>query len=99
MEDKTKELEGIHCHGFERKVHPHKIRDHQFNQVFKSITFDNGSEFCLWREMEAELGIEAWFGRPYHSCDRGSNENCNGFVRRYIPKGTDINSVDAAKTR
>ena len=49
--------------------------------------------------MEAELGIEAWFGRPYHSCDRGSNENCNGFVRRYIPKGTDINSVDAAKTR
>ena len=70
-----------------------------FNQVFKSITFDNGSEFCLWREMESELGIETWFGRPYHSCDRGSNENCNGLIRRYIQKGTDINSVEAAQTR
>ncbi len=69
-----------------------------FGKVFKSITFDNGSEFSKWKEMEFELGIETWFGRPYHSCDRGSNENCNGLIRRYIKKGTDINTVSMEET-
>lgn len=70
-----------------------------FSRMFKSITFDNGSEFCLWKEMESELGIQTWFGRPYHSCDRGSNENCNGLIRRFIKKGTDINTISEEETR
>ena len=40
-----------------------------------------------------------YFGRPYHSCDRASNENCNGLIRRFIKKGTDINTIDIAVSR
>lgn len=71
----------------------------RFGSVFKSVTFDNGIEFSKWREMEQELGTVTYFGRPYHSCDRGSNENCNGLIRRYIRKGTDINEVSSSETR
>ena len=64
-----------------------------FNDLFKSITFDNGSEFSKWMDMEVNLGFKTYFARPYHSGDRGSNENCNGLIRRYIKKGTDINTI------
>ncbi len=37
-------------------------------------------------------------GRPYHSCDRASNENCNGLVRYFIKKGTDINTIPKETT-
>ena len=67
--------------------------------MFRTITFDNGAEFSRWREMESELGITTYFGRPYHSCDRGSNENCNGLIRRFIKKGTDINKIDTKFSR
>lgn len=75
-----------------RDCHPY------FNDVFKSITFANGIEFSKWREMEGELNIKTYFGRPYHSCDRGSNENCNSMIRRYIKKGTAINTIDRYET-
>ena len=39
-----------------------------------------------------------YFGRPYHSCDRASNENCNGLIRYFIKKGTDINTIDKETT-
>lgn len=70
-----------------------------FMKACRTITFDNGIEFGLWREMEERLGITTYFGRPYHSCDRGSNENCNGLVRRFVRKGTDINGIDSETTR
>ena len=70
-----------------------------FGRVFRTIAFDNGAEFSRWREMESELGITTYFGRPYHSCDRGSNENCNGLIRRFIRKGTDINKIDRKFSR
>lgn len=70
-----------------------------FMKACRSITFDNGIEFGLWREVEERLGIMMYFGRPYHSCNRGSNENCNGLVRRFVRKGTDINGIDAETTR
>jgi IS30 family transposase len=71
----------------------------RFGSVFRSVTFDNGIEFSKWREMERELGTVTYFGRPYHSCDRGSNENCNGLIRKYIRKETDINEVSSSETR
>lgn len=46
-----------------------------------------------------EKRTSVYFGRPYHSCDRASNENCNGLIRRFIKKGTDINTVDLAVSR
>lgn len=53
----------------------------------KSLTLDNGTEFHGFRELEEELGIEVYFAQPYHSWERGTNENTNGLIRQYLPKG------------
>lgn len=77
----------------------HKFYGDNFSSIIKSITFDNGSEFARYHDTERKPGTKekrtsVYFGRPYHSCDRASNENCNGLIRRFIKKGTDINTVD-----
>ena len=54
----------------------------------KSLTLDNGTEFHGFKELETELGIEVYFAQPYHSWERGTNENTNGLIRQYLPKGT-----------
>jgi len=56
-----------------------------FNDVVKSITFDNGVEFNCFKEIE-EMGVDVYFTHPYSSYERGSNENFNGIVRRFLPK-------------
>lgn len=61
----------------------HNFYEDNFSNIFKSITFDNGSELSIWKDMEMKSGtkerrVSIYFGRPYHSCDRASNENCNG---------------------
>lgn len=53
----------------------------------KSLTLDNGTEFHGFRQMQDELGIEVYFAQPYHSWERGTNENTNGLIRQYLPKG------------
>lgn len=68
--------------------------------VVHSITFDNGKEFALHLLIAATLNTETFFARPYHSWERGTNENTNGLVRQYIPKKTDFATVsheDVAK--
>lgn len=54
----------------------------------KSLTLDNGTEFHGFKELEAKLGIKVYFARPYHSWERGTNENTNGLIRQYLPKGS-----------
>lgn len=81
----------------------HKFYGDDFKKIFKSITFDNGSEFARWKDMEKKPGTKEkrttiYFGRPYHSCDRASNENCNGLIRYFIKKGTDINTISNEET-
>jgi len=53
---------------------------------FRSITFDNGFEFMGFKELEERTSIKCYFANPYHSWERGSNENFNGLVRQYLPK-------------
>lgn len=70
----------------------------QFQKVFQSITVDNGSEFAAADEMERSILREGrrtklYYCHPYCSCERGSNENGNRMIRRYIPKGTDLDNV------
>ena len=60
-----------------------------FGRIFKSITFDNGVEFNCFKEME-EMGLEFYFTHPYSSYERGTNENFNGLVRRFLPKRTNF---------
>lgn len=64
----------------------------RFRIMFKSITFDNGSEFACSEELEA-LGIEVYYAHPYSAWERGKNEHFNGMLRRFIPKGKDISSL------
>lgn len=59
----------------------------------RTVTFDNGPENRQWKEMEREAGIRAYYAHPYHSWERGSNENTNGLIRWYYPKGTDFGTI------
>ncbi len=53
----------------------------------KTITFDNGSEFSHHEKIAHELGVDIFFADPYAAYQRGTNENTNGLIRRYLPKG------------
>jgi IS30 family transposase len=59
----------------------------------RTVTFDNGPENRQWMEMEKGAGIRAYFAHPYHSWERGTNENTNGLIRWYFPKGTDFGTI------
>lgn len=58
-----------------------------------SITYDNGTENAGHVKVNNSLGTKSYFTHPYHSWERGSNENINGLIRRFIPKKTDLYSV------
>ena len=68
----------------------------RFKIKFKSITFDNGSEFLNWQSLEAsilhlgEQRTTIYFAHAYSSWERGTNENHNRMIRRFVPKGYDI---------
>jgi len=54
---------------------------------FVTITADNGTEFHSYLDIEAATGVEFYFATPYHSWEWGTNENTNGLIRQYLPKG------------
>lgn len=60
------------------------------DQVCSTITFDNGIENKNHENMTNSLHASIYFCHPYHSWEKGTNENTNGLVRRYLPKKTDI---------
>ncbi len=64
---------------------------------FKTITFDNGTEFHDYALLEQRFPVKVYFATPYHSWERGSNENFNGLVRQYLPKGTCMSKVTQAQ--
>src|SRR5437899_7929060 len=57
---------------------------------FKTITADNGTEFHDYAQIERATGIAFYFATPHHSWERGTNENTNGLIRQYVPKGTSM---------
>ena len=59
----------------------------------KTITADNGKEFADHKFVSEQLGIDYYFARPYHSWERGSNENLNGLVRQYFKKSSDFRPI------
>lgn len=72
----------------------------KFSKKFKTITFDNGPEFRNWKLLEEsydkrkkEKRTSVFYAHPYCSGERGSNENGNRLIRRFIPKGTDITKI------
>ena len=63
---------------------------------FKTITLDNGTEFHGYKEVEAAKKVLFYFATPYHSWERGTNENTNGLIRQYLPKGFDMKNTTQA---
>jgi len=62
-------------------------------QMRKTLTSDNGRENALYDCVQTELDILWFFAHPYHSWERGTNENTNGLIRWYFPKGTDFATI------
>lgn len=58
-----------------------------------SATYDNGSEFTLWYRTEKQLNLTIYFAHPYRASERGRNENTNGLIRDFLPKGTDFKTI------
>ena len=59
----------------------------------KTITFDNGREFCQHNDIAQQLDCETFFAKPYASWQRGLNENHNGLLRQYFPKKSPLDTV------
>lgn len=78
-----------------------------FQGMVTTLTSDNGTEFVEHQAVTAAIGCDYFFARPYHSWERGSNENLNGLIRDYFPKSMpfteltneDIKQVQAALNR
>ncbi|OGY15487.1 MAG: hypothetical protein A3I52_01290 [Candidatus Blackburnbacteria bacterium RIFCSPLOWO2_02_FULL_40_10] len=60
-----------------------------------SITTDNDIAFGRWKELESLLGTKIYFCHPYHSWEKGLVENCNRWIREFIPKKTDLGSISS----
>ncbi len=59
----------------------------------RTMTVDNGKEFANHQSITQQTGVDIYFAKPYHSWQRGSNENLNGLIRQYIPKKTDFSLI------
>jgi IS30 family transposase len=59
----------------------------------RSVTFDNGKEFAEHQQLTRTLGLDVYFALPYRSWQRGTNENTNGLLRQFFPKGTDFTRI------
>jgi len=59
----------------------------------KTMTYDNGVEMARHENFTKKTGMSVYFAHPYSSWERGTNENTNGLIRRYLPKGTDFRKI------
>ncbi len=90
LSDKTAEIMTIASAKAFRSV-PKEMR--------KTLTVDNGKEFAYFKQLEKKTGLSIYFADPYSAWQRGSNENTNGLIRQYFPKGTifkDVTNKDLA---
>ncbi|WP_042228397.1 IS30 family transposase, partial [Paenibacillus popilliae] len=63
------------------------------SKAFQTATADRGKEFACYASLEATHGVQVYFADPYSSWQRGSNENANGLLREFFPKGTDFAQI------
>lgn len=65
----------------------------RFSSRYRTITADNGCEFHGFRDLEKAHDLKFYFAPPHHSWERGTNENTNGLIRQYLPKGTSMENL------
>jgi IS30 family transposase len=74
--------------------HLHPLASH-----VKTLTYDNGKEFAFHQEIAKKLDASGYFAHPYHSWERGLNENTNGLLRQFFPKRMDLAEVTDAEVQ
>ena len=67
--------------------------------IRKTMTYDNGIEMANHKWLATNTGMDIYFANPYSSWERGTNENTNGLIRRFFPKGTDFNNITLEQLR
>jgi IS30 family transposase len=65
----------------------------------KTMTYDNGLEMANHKWLTKKTKMDIYFAHPYSSWERGTNENTNGLIRRFLPKGTDFNNVSVERLK
>ena len=65
----------------------------EWKPMLHTITSDNGKELACHAQIGKALGVDFYFAKPYHSWERGANENINGLIRQYIPKKTNFDDL------
>lgn len=68
----------------------------EIERKVRTITLDNGTEFHDYEKVEAVHAVKFYFATPYHSWERGTNENTNGLIRQYLPKGMCMRQISQA---
>ena len=89
---KSKDADHVHQH-LKRKLKPLS------REQRRSITFDNGTEFARCNRLEKHLGLKIYWADPGRPYQRGTNENTNGLIRQFFPKGTDFRNVTHHEVR
>jgi len=59
----------------------------------KTLTIDNGKEFSYFKQLKKNTGCSIYFADPYSAWQRSSNDNINGLIRQYFPKGTNFKDI------
>ncbi len=65
----------------------------------RTLTQDNGTEHAGHKIVTETIGIKCYFANPYHSWERGTNEQTNGLIRQYFPKGTDFATISETEIK
>ena len=68
-------------------------------QPLRSVTLDRGKEFAAHAQVAKEIGVEFYFALPHHPWQRGTNENTNGLLREYFPKGESLGRVSEKRVQ